>query len=58
MYFLPFKRFSETVENPYKKVELFQIFVDEMTISHMGQGQDVLVHKVQKSADLPSFEEY
>lgn len=55
MYFLPFKRFLETVESPLKKVELFQIFVDEMTISHMGQGQDVLVHKVQKAADLPSF---
>lgn len=24
----------------------------------MGQGQDVLVHKVKKAEDLPSYEEY
>ena len=36
-------------------MELFKIFVDEMTISHMGQGQDVLVHKTKKAKDLPSY---
>jgi geranylgeranyl pyrophosphate synthase len=29
-----------------------------MTLSHMGQAQDVLVHKLARKEDLPLVEEY
>ena len=29
-----------------------------MTVSHMGQAQDIQVHKVKCKEDLPSLEEY
>ena len=29
-----------------------------MTVSHMGQAQDIIVHKLSDKIDLPCFEEY
>ena len=56
MYFLPFRKLYEEVSDVKKRVKLLQIFMKEMTISHMGQAQDIQVHKIKSAQDLPTFE--
>lgn len=58
MYFLPFKKLYEEISDPQKKVKLLQIFMEEMTISHMGQAQDIQVHKLKDPTQLPTIQEY
>ena len=56
MYFLPFKKLYEGVSGMEKKIKLLKIFMEEMTISHMGQAQDIQVHKIKHPSELPSIE--
>lgn len=49
MYFLPFRKLYDSTDDLKKKLEILKIFVEEMTVSHMGQAQDVRVHKVKSS---------
>lgn len=50
MYFLPFHKLLSTIEDPRKQLEVMKIFIEEMSVSHMGQAQDIMVHKC-KSAE-------
>ncbi len=50
MYFLPFWKIYEATVNVEKKIKILKIFVEEMTVSHMGQAQDVMVHKTKSGA--------
>ena len=56
MYFLPFKKLYEGVTGIDKKIKLLKIFMEEMTISHMGQAQDIQVHKIKQPSELPTLE--
>lgn len=58
MYFLPFRRLYDSITNDSIKLKILNIYIEEMILCHLGQAQDVLVHKVGSVEQLPTLEEY
>ncbi len=58
MYFLPINKLIASFSTPELKWRINEIYLNEMTLCHIGQGLDIKFHKVTVKDDLPSTEDY
>lgn len=58
MYFLPINKLIASFTTPELKWRINEIYLNEMTLCHIGQGLDIKNHKLTTKAEMPTTEEY